>query len=116
MNILEDFRPKLEQFNKITEPEMNAIISGSKHKSSKQELSEITDLKNQLNKIIEVIAKTGEMNQYDWKLIKNVVILRIRDILTTMQASFPDCKSVAGESFDEQMEVILQFMCGFEEK
>ena len=67
MNILEDFRPKLDQFNKITEPEMNAIISGSKHKSSKQELGEITDLKNELNKIIECIAKSGEMCGFEEK-------------------------------------------------
>lgn len=116
MNNVEELRPKLEQFNKLTEAEMSSIVSGNKHQSSKQEISEINELKLHLNKIIDFIAKTGDSNQYDWKLIKNVVILRIKDILVGMQAAYPDCKSIAGESFDEQMEIILQFMCGFEEK
>jgi len=116
MNMMEDFRPKLEQFTKMTEPEMNAIISGTKFQNSKQDVHEINDLKNQLKIILDDIAKNGETNRYDWKLIKNIVILKIKDILINMQASFPDCKNVPGESFDEQMEIILQFMCGFEEK
>lgn len=116
MNTLEDFKPKLEQFNKLTEAEMNAIVAGTKHQNSEKEAQEINNLKSQLNKIIDYIAKTGDTNQYDWKLIKNIVILKIKDILIGMQAAFPDCKNIAGESFDEQMEIILQFMCGFEDK
>ena len=116
MNILEDYRPKLEQFNKMTEPEMIAIVAGTKFQTAKQDFNEISDLKHHLHKIIDYIAKTGDMSLYDWKLIKNIVIIKIKDILISMQAAFPDCKPVPGESFDEQMEVILQFMCGFEEK
>ena len=116
INILEDFRPKLEHFNKLTEPQLNAIVAGTKFQTAKQEATEINDLKNHLNKLIEYIAKTGDMSQYDWKTLKNIVILKIKDNLINMQSSFPDCKPIPGESFDEQMEVILQFMCGFDEK
>lgn len=115
-NVIEDLRSRLEHFNKITEPEMNAIVAGTKFQVPKQELNEINELKQHLKLIIDDIAKNGESNRYDWKLIRNIVILKIKDILINMQAAFPDCKNVPGESFDEQMEIILQFMCGFEEK
>jgi len=51
--------------------------------------------------LIQQIAKTAEFTPYDWKLVKNIVIIFTKDILIQMQAQYADCKSTPGESFDE---------------
>lgn len=106
----------LEDFNKLTDPEINLISSGSKTPKAQPESKELKDMKLKLKIVIEEIAKNGDSAHYEWKNIRNLIVIKVREALLQMQNTFPDCKSVAGESFDEQMEVILQFLCGFEEK
>ena len=115
LNLSEELRTKLEEFNKITESEINTILSGTKVKGN-QDNKELKDLKQYLNKILEDISKNGESPHHDWKLIRNLIVIKVKDALLQMQSTFPDCKPSSGESFEEQMEVILQFLCGFEEK
>ena len=112
----DDFNTKLQDFNKLTENEIIALTNGTKYLSKEENTNLMNELKNSLRKILDDIIKTGEITPYEWKNIRNFIIIKTKDILLAMQAAFPDCKSIPGESFDDQMEVILQFLAGFEEK
>jgi hypothetical protein len=43
-----------------------------------------------LTKVLDEIAKTGDASAYDWKNLRNYIIIITRDVLINMQASFPD--------------------------
>jgi hypothetical protein len=106
----------LDEFFKLTNEEIQAITNGTRQNLKKTpDAPKIVDLKTKLNPLIEEIAKSGESTQ-DWRLLRNLIIIKTKDVLVNMQASFPDCKSTPGDSFDEQMEIILQFLSNFEEK
>ena len=112
----EESKALLEEFYKLTNEEIQAITNGTRQNLKKTpDAPRLVDLKSKLNPIIEEIAKTGE-SQQEWRLLRNLIIIKTKDVLVNMQASFPDCKSTPGDSFDEQMEIILQFLSNFEEK
>ncbi|EDK31410.1 serine/threonine protein phosphatase 4 regulatory subunit, putative (macronuclear) [Tetrahymena thermophila SB210] len=112
----EKLNEKLASFDKLVEVEINLITSGEKVTKPTQQTPEYLSLRQELEKVVEDISKTGEPSPYDWKCLRSFIIVMARDVLNQMYSAFPDMKSNQGESFEEELDVILQFISGFESK
>ena len=110
----EDLNNKLMEFSKQVENDIILIQSGAKMQTRTKDSAELKQLKGELVKIVEEIAKSGDSHHYNWKYLKSYIIILTRDVLTQMQSSYPDMKSVPGESFDDELDVILQFLYAFD--
>lgn len=80
------------------------------------ETAEYAALRQELEKVVEDISKTGDASAYTWKSLRSFIIIMARDMLNQMYSAFPDMKSNLGESFDEELDVILRFISDFEQK
>lgn len=106
----------LEAFEKLVSAEVAQITAGEKVLKGTATTSEYTSLRTELEKVVEDISKTGDSSHYAWKSLRSFIIIMARDVLNQMHSAFPDLKSAQGESFDEELDVILQFISGFENK
>lgn len=107
---------QLGEFEKLVSSEVSRITNGDKVEKQTPVTPQYTNLRNELEKVIEDIAQTGDSSVYDWKNLKSFVIIKARDVLVQMHSAFPDLKQGHGESFEEELDVILQFISGFETK
>ena len=48
--------------------------------------------------------------------MRDYIVIVTRDVLTNMQETYPDIDTSKGDSFEDELDIILQFMCGFESK
>lgn len=74
-------------------------------------------LKEELKPVLITIAGTGDASQYNWQYLKPYLVLMTRDTLQYMQKKYPYIRLVGtSEGFEEELDVILQFICGFDNK
>lgn len=67
--------------------------------SDDKELSQIT-LSPPLLRIIYDLANTGSV-RYVWSDLQVLLAVRLENVLSESNASYPDCKKTAGDTFDE---------------
>ncbi|EGR29274.1 serine threonine-protein phosphatase 4 regulatory subunit 2, putative [Ichthyophthirius multifiliis] len=112
----EKLKLQLEQFHNLVEQEITQIQNGEKVTNHTPQTPEYQKLRNELEKVLIEISKTGEYQPFNWKHLRSHIIIVARDVLAQMNQQFPDMKQNLGESFEDELEVILQFISGFDSK
>jgi len=106
----------LEYNNILQEKDLVKEIINPKSQHKLEELSEYLSTDSPLNKVIEKIAANGEAETYEWKSIRNFILYKIKETILTMQNSYPDFRDRPGDTFDSQLENILQSFNSFEDR
>lgn len=91
-------------------------ITSAKSQHKLEEIAEYVKPESELNKVIESVSKKGEAEHYDWKTIKPFILFKVKETILSMQSSYPDFRPRPGESFDDQLDSIIQSYMAFEEK
>ena len=105
------------EFNELLK-EKNLLpeIVNPKSEHKLEEITEYISSESQLNRIIENISVTGESHSYDWKSIKNFVLYKIKESILLMQGLYPDLRERQGETFNDQLDSIIQNFISFEDR
>ena len=91
-------------------------ITNVKSEHKLEEIAEYVSGEGPLNKVIEKVCSSGDVNTFDWKLIKNLILYKIKETILNMQASYPDFRDKPGDTFEIQLENILQSFLAFEDR
>ena len=91
-------------------------ITNPKRQHKLEEISEYLSADSPLNKVIEKIAANGESETYEWKSIRNFILYKIKEAILNMQSSYSDFRDRPGDTFDSQLENILQSFNAFEDR
>ena len=105
------------EFNQIiTEKDLLKEITNAKSQNKLEEIAEYVSQDGPLNGVIEKVASSGEADTYEWKLIKYFILYKIKETILNMQGAYPDFKDKLGDTFEGQLENILQSFLNFEER
>ncbi|KRW99080.1 hypothetical protein PPERSA_07333 [Pseudocohnilembus persalinus] len=107
------YNEKLKQYSDLVAEEIKQIEEGQKYKP-KQETQEQQQLYKDLKFVLEDLARTGEEKTYDWIPLRNFLVIAMKNMLIEMCQTYPDVSYSNGESFEDELEVILQFLISFE--
>lgn len=116
----------LQDFAAKTEHEITQIQNGARAIQTKvtpsplthqEDTPEMQQLKLNLDIVIKDIAQTGDSSMYNWNHLRSLIVIKTRDILNLMQKNYPYVKQQGmNEGFEDELDVILQFLCGFDTK
>ncbi|CAD8051340.1 unnamed protein product [Paramecium sonneborni] len=112
--IQHDYQTQLKDFYEQTQEIVSSIQQGIRIK--KDIPIQINDLMGQLKPLLDSIAKNAEIQKYNWLHLRSLIIITTRDMLINMQNLFPYEKTAQNEGFEDELDIVLQFLCVFEQK
>ena len=104
------------EFNKVIEGNIIKYLSNCNDLSYLDEFKDYLDQKSPLFRVIEDIAKTGDLTLYDWKSIKYYIQLMAKKVMHEVNKVHPDCKKTKGETFEDQLESVIMYFSAFEDQ
>ena len=81
-----------------------------------EKLKDYLDPKSSLFKVIDDIAKTGDLTLYEWKSIKYYIQLMAKKVMHEVNKTHPDCKKTEGETFENQLESVIMYFSAFDDQ
>ncbi|CAD8050149.1 unnamed protein product [Paramecium sonneborni] len=112
--IQHDYQTQLKDFYDQTQEIVSSIQQGIRIK--KDIPIQINHLMGQLKPILESIASNAEIQKYNWLHLRSLIVITTRDMLINMQKLFPYEKTLQNEGFEDELDIVLQFLCVFEQK
>eukprot|EP00357_Protocruzia_adherens_P034696 CAMPEP_0114986232 /NCGR_PEP_ID=MMETSP0216-20121206/8313_1 /TAXON_ID=223996 /ORGANISM="Protocruzia adherens, Strain Boccale" /LENGTH=143 /DNA_ID=CAMNT_0002348647 /DNA_START=86 /DNA_END=517 /DNA_ORIENTATION=+ len=89
----------------LTEDQKTSYTKALSEYDPDKEVSE--EAKGSLQAIVTYITQTGDVSPFTWSQLKPYLSKRIKETLTNMHSQCPDCKSDPGETFDDQLDLIM---------
>jgi len=118
MTASENLNNSLGKFGEAYREQIKLIAENTKKCNEKNDLNDkpLQSLKAELQPILVQIARTGEIEGFEWKPVRDFLIIMTRDVLLMMRKQFPDVLSGKQEdTFDEELDVILEYLIYFED-
>ncbi|CAD8045900.1 unnamed protein product [Paramecium primaurelia] len=112
--IQHDYQTQLKDFYEQTQEIVSQIQQGIRIK--KEIPNQINNLMTQLKPILESISQNGEIQKYNWLHLRSLIVITTRNMLLNMQKLFPYEKTAQTEGFEDELDIVLQFLCVFEQK
>ncbi|CAD8054132.1 unnamed protein product [Paramecium primaurelia] len=112
--IQHDYQTQLKDFYEQTQEIVSSIQQGIRIK--KDIPIQINNLMGQLKPILESISQNGEIQKYNWLHLRSLIVITTRDMLLNMQKLYPYEKTAQNEGFEDELDIVLQFLCVFEQK
>ncbi|CAD8134529.1 unnamed protein product [Paramecium octaurelia] len=109
-----DYQSQLKEFYEQTQEIVSSIQQGIRIK--KDIPIQISNLMGQLKPILESISQNGEIQKYNWLHLRSLIVITTRDMLLNMQKLYPYEKTAQNEGFEDELDIVLQFLCVFEQK
>ena len=110
----QEFKKYLEDFTNQSIEELTSL-SNKKFKAPNQDSHEVQVLKENLRELLSEIAKTGDVNGYDWNLLKNYFVIAIKDAQFYMNTKYNDCSNKPGETFNEILDDLIELFLLFDD-
>ncbi|CAK71308.1 unnamed protein product (macronuclear) [Paramecium tetraurelia] len=121
--IQHDYQTQLKEFYEQTQEIVSSIQQGIRIKKVKDIIQyskdipiQISNLMGQLKPILESISQNGEIQKYNWLHLRSLIVITTRDMLLNMQKLYPYEKTAQNEGFEDELDIVLQFLCVFEQK
>jgi hypothetical protein len=70
--------------------------------------------KSKARAVLQDVAATGDVSQYNWSQLKTLLGVSIKDALVSMSKKYPDYSTKPGESYTDYMADLIELFYLFE--